>query len=397
MPVSVYSSSDSTADEPLSPDVSVRSRRAFLRSALAGAAGAVLFPTSAWSRPAPQTLSLAHLVLRPERAMTETAVIEGGAMGAEEAAYNARLFGTELNHEAFVVDSASEIAAAAQSAAEAPCVVLHLPEASMVERALRATEASGAILLNAGALDDALRKNSCHPRLFHVAASHAQHADALVGWLRDRERSTVTILTGEQGDPPSVYAASRLQEADVNVRAMVESPAETGDGAVWVTPTARPGAFDQIDRGRLILTPHLVPEAAEIAHGSVLWHDSLYKYGATQVSERFSGQARQPMDGIAYANWLAMQIAADALAQTGSTDPEVLRQHLRTVTRFDGRKAAPISFRPWNQQARHELYIRTPNPDSPIADSVPKRMPDAPDAQIQALDALGISEGACSL
>jgi ABC-type branched-subunit amino acid transport system substrate-binding protein len=329
--------------------------------------------------------------------MIETAVIEGGAMGAEEAAYNASLFGTELSHEAFVVDSASEIASAAQSAAAAPCIILHLPEASMVDQALEATEASGAILLNAGSIDDALRQDNCHPRLFHVAASHAQHVDALVLWLRERESSSITVLTGERGDAPSAYAASQLEEAGFEIRAVVESPAEVGDGAVWVTPTAQPGAFSQLDPERLVLAPHVVPEAAEVAHGPVLWHESLFKYGATQVSDRFSKRARQPMDGIAYANWLAMQIAADAMAQTGSTDPEALRQHLRTVTRFDGRKAAPISFRSWNQQARHELYVRTPDPEAPIEASIPKRMPDAPDAQIQALDALGVRRGACSL
>lgn len=336
-------------------------------------------------------------MLRPESSALETAVLEGGAMGAEEAAYNASLFGTELSHAAFVADGRSGLSSAAQSAAEAPCVVAHLPDAPTVAQALEATEASGSLLLNTGTPADGLRGENCNPRLFHVTASHAQRADALVQWARSQDIASVTMLTGRADGAPAASAEARLTEAGISVTRRTQSPGEVGEGAVWVVPDARPDGFTALAGERIVLVPDMIPEAHGVAHGPVLWHASLYKYGATQVSDRLAKRAQQPMDGAAYANWLAMQIAADAMTQTGSTDPQALRTYLRTRTRFDGRKAAPISFRAWNQQARHELYILTPDDASPIAGTVPARMPDAPEARIEALDALGVAEGACSM
>jgi len=375
------------------------SRRHFLRRTGLGLAAAALLPAPAWSQsPAADPLSLAHLVLRPESPALETAVLEGGAMGAEEAAYNAGLFGTELTHAAFVADDPSGLLSAAQSAAEAPCVVAHLPDASAVVQALEATEDTGSLLLNTGAPTNDLRGADCHPRLFHVTASHAQRTDALIRWVGAREITSVTLLTGRADGAQATFVEAQLSDVGISVARKTESSDEAGEGAVWVVPDARPDAFGALaGDGRIVLAPHMVPEAHGVAHRPVLWHASLYKYGATQVSDRFAERAQQPMDGPAYVNWLAMQIAADAITQTGSSDPKALRTYFRTRTRFDGRKATPISFRAWSQQARHELYILTPDEENPIAGTVPAHTPDAPDARIEALDALGIAEGACSL
>lgn len=318
-------------------------------------------------------------------------------MGAEEAAYNASLFGTELTHEAFVVESIADLSSAAQAAAAAPCIIAHLPDAPAVVQALEATANTGALLFNTGAIADDLRGEGCHPRLFHVTASHAQRTDALAQWASDEGISSITLLTGRSGDAVVTYAEAALRNTGITVAGITESPDEAGDGAVWVTPSAPPDVFEALRGGRLVLTPHLTPAASGVAHGPALWHAGLFKYGASQVSDRFQRRAEQPMGGTAYANWLAMQMAADALAQTDSTDPGVLRTHLRTTTRFDGRKAAPISFRSHSQQARHEMIILRPDDEDPIAGPIPTRMPDALEAQTAALDALGIAAGACPL
>lgn len=373
------------------------SRRSFLRRTLTGLTGVVLLPAWAHGGGLTRSLSLAHLVLRPDDSTLETGVLEGGRMGAEEAAYNASLFGTDLTHEAFVVESTADLTSTAQSAAVAPCIIAHLPDAPAVAQALEATADTGALLFNTGAIADDLRGDGCDPRLFHVTASHAQRADALVQWASGEGISSITLLTGQSGDAVATYAEAALRNAGITVAGTTESPHETGDGPVWVTPSAQSDVFAVLQDGRLVLAPHLTPAASGVAHGPVLWHAALFKYGARQVSDRFQRRAEQPMEDTAYVNWLAMQIAADALAQPDPTDPDLLRTHLRTTTRFDGRKAAPISFRSHNQQARHEMIILRPDDDDPIAGPIPARMPDALEAQTAALDALGGTAGACSL
>lgn len=377
----------------------IHTRRSFLQQTLAGLAGSVLFPAGAWAHRGERTqaLSLAHLVLRPTDSVHETAILEGGRMGAEEAAYNASLFGATLRHEAFVVASTAEVASAARSAAAAPCIIAHLPDASAVGEALDATADTGTLLFNTGALADDLRGDRCHPRLFHVTASHAQRADALVQWASNEGIRSLTLLTGRSDDAVTIYAEEALQNAGITVSGITESPQETADGAVWVTPSAPPSVYEALQDGRQVLAPHLTPAASGVAYGPVLWHANLFKYGARQVSNRFAQRAEQPMGGTAYANWLAMQIAADALAHTDGTDPDALRAHLRTTTRFDGRKAAPISFRSYNQQARHEMIILGPDAQDPITGTIPAQMPDALEAQTAALDALGSAAGACTL
>jgi len=229
-------------------------------------------------------------------------------------------------------------------------------------------------------------------------------------WMASQDLPPITILASSPNDPDAETARSILAQEGVDV-ATTHTQETLPDEAthLWVAPSAaRPSILHPfLESGIPLFCPILPPgisvrtsasiatAAASRVYASVQWHPSLFKYGATQVSDRLQTQWDLPMDGVAYANWLAMQIAGDAIAQTGAAG-EALRSHLRTATRFDGRKAAPISFRSWNQQARHELYIQTPNTDSAIATSIPVRMPDEPDAQIDVLDALGLPSGACS-
>jgi ABC-type branched-subunit amino acid transport system substrate-binding protein len=346
----------------------------------------------------------------PTYELVYEAAVAGADMGANEAIYNASLFDIELVFNQATSRSVDKLVQAAQSAPDGTTITTHIESPSAL---LRVVEAAGSdtIVLNAGAHADRLRGASCHPRLFHVTPSHAQHATALAMWMASQDLSAITVLAASTGDPDAQTAKAILTEQGVDVADMHTQDTLPDDAErLWVTPTAaRPSTLHSFLEADIQLFCPVPPPgvstrngasipttAASRVHSAVQWHPSLFKYGATQVTDRFQSQWDLPMDGVAYANWLAMQIAGDAIAQTGEAGP-ALRTHLRTATRFDGRKSAPISFRPWNQQARHELYIQTPDADSPLATSIPERMPDDPAAQIKVLDALGQTRGACSL
>lgn len=102
------------------------------------------------------------------------------------------------------------------------------------------------------------------------------------------------------------------------------------------------------------------PGAKSIA----LWDATLEKYGAAQLNDRFRAFAGQPMDGAAWAGWIAVKIAWESVLRSPGSWIESL---VRERTQFDGHKGAPISFRPWDHQLRQPLY------------AIGKRVTDVPD------------------
>lgn len=116
------------------------------------------------------------------------------------------------------------------------------------------------------------------------------------------------------------------------------------------------------------------PHAKRIA----LWDPSLERYGAAQLNDRFRSFAHQPMDGSAWAGWVAVKLAWESF----------LRGARLVDFQFDGHKGAPLSFRSWDHQLRQPLY------------AVSERVTDIPDIGRstlpvrELLDRLGDGKGA---
>lgn len=115
---------------------------------------------------------------------------------------------------------------------------------------------------------------------------------------------------------------------------------------------------------------HLQPSAAVIACAraavddvppdaqAVVWHPSLFRYGAAQINERFRDASGTGMDGRAWAGWMAVRIAFDAAQRAGSTSPAALAEHLASPRAiFDGHKGMQLSFHPDTHELRQPLYV----------------------------------------
>lgn len=325
-------------------------------------------------------------------------------MGADEAAYNAELFGNTLTHEQTVVDTSEAAVAAAQKVtATSDVLVTHVPDPDALRAIVDTARANNTLVLNAGARADVLRGEACDPYLFHVIASDAQYADALIAWMVNTAGiGRVAVVRDESAAAPSHGGYAMEQLAAAGVEATDPVPVETAAAqppaaadALWLDlrGDAQRAALTRLaDAPFPILCPHLSREAMGRTTGPVLWHPALFKYGASEVSTRFAERAGQPIDELAYAHWAAMQTVANAILAVNGSDAAPLREHLRTQTRFDGRKAAPLTFRAWNQQMRHELYIVEPSAEGTVVGaSVPASMPEASTARRTALDTLGHS------
>ena len=99
---------------------------------------------------------------------------------------------------------------------------------------------------------------------------------------------------------------------------------------------------------------------------AVLWSASLEKYGASQINERFRSRYNLPMDGSAWAGWIAVKIAAEAALRAQSTRPVALVAYLEaSSTSFDGHKGWPLSFRASDHQLRQPLYVAVRSTERP--------------------------------
>lgn len=99
---------------------------------------------------------------------------------------------------------------------------------------------------------------------------------------------------------------------------------------------------------------------------AVLWAGSLEKYGASQINDRFRDKYHLPMDGSAWAGWVAVKIAAEAALRAHTTRPAALLSYLEAgSTTFDGHKGWPLSFRPRDHQLRQPLYVAVRSAELP--------------------------------
>ena len=88
-----------------------------------------------------------------------------------------------------------------------------------------------------------------------------------------------------------------------------------------------------------------------------LWHESLERYGGSQLNDRFRARSARPMTSSAWAGWVAVKIAWETSLRAQSVEPEQLLAVLdNDTTQFDGHKGAPLSFREWDHQLRQPQY-----------------------------------------
>lgn len=89
----------------------------------------------------------------------------------------------------------------------------------------------------------------------------------------------------------------------------------------------------------------------------VLWHDSLNRYGAGQLNDRFRRRFGQGMDEAAWAAWLSVKVAAEALLRVeGAGSNEVTAYLTGGAATFDGHKGQPLRFDPSHRHLVQPVY-----------------------------------------
>jgi ABC transporter substrate binding protein (PQQ-dependent alcohol dehydrogenase system) len=266
-----------------------------------------------------------------------------------------------------VADAASARAAAlAAEKAGAALLLADLPADAL----LAAADAVKIPVLNLSAADDRLRAGDCRARVFHLAASERQRADALAQTLVSRKWTKLLVLAGsspaDQQRLQVVQAAMKrygLQAVATKPFKLSGDPRErdlanplllTADAqydAVWVVDTD--GEFARTLPYRTVLPRPVVGDAGLVA---VAWHAQFERFGAPQVSKRFARAHKRPMTAHDWAAWLAGK-ALVGIAAAQPKGPNAAWQQGLTKLQLDGSKGVNMSFRAWDGQLRQPLLL----------------------------------------
>lgn len=92
--------------------------------------------------------------------------------------------------------------------------------------------------------------------------------------------------------------------------------------------------------------------------GVALWAPTLERYGASQINDRYRAKYHRPMDGGAWAGWVAVKIASEAALRARAANAGAILSYFEApTTSFDGHKGWPLSFRAVDHQLRQPLYV----------------------------------------
>jgi len=263
------------------------------------------------------------------------------------------------------VESARDAAIAAEKGGAA-LILTDLP----ADWTLAVADAVTLPVLNLGAPDDRLRQQDCRPRLLHLLPSERMRADAIAQALVSRKWSKLLLLVGPSAPDQQRAAAAQasikrygLQLVDTRPFKLSTDPREralanpllltAGQNydAVWVVDTD--GEFARGLPYRTVLPRPVVGDAGLVA---LAWHAQFERYGAPQVSRRFSKAVKRPMTDRDWAAWMAGKTLV-ALATAAPKGPNTAWAQALPRTTVDGAKGVALSFRAWDGQLRQPLLL----------------------------------------
>ncbi|WPH18491.1 branched-chain amino acid ABC transporter substrate-binding protein [Variovorax paradoxus] len=293
---------------------------------------------------------------------------EGLEVALEEAKFELDAAGAEVALAAAPAASIEAARAAAVAAEKNGAAVLltDLP----AEWTLAVADAVKLPVLNLGDASDRLRQQDCRARMFHLVPSERMRSDALAQTLVSRKWSKLLLLVG--GSPQDALRAATAQasikryglqvvaskpfklSADPRERDLANPLLLTAGNsydAVWVVDSD--GEFARTLPYRTVLPRPVVGDGGLVA---LAWHAQFERYGAPQVSRRFTKAAKRPMTAQDWAAWMAGKTLA-AVAIAAPKGPNAAWAQAIGKSTLDGSKGTNLSFRAWDGQLRQPMLL----------------------------------------
>jgi ABC transporter substrate binding protein (PQQ-dependent alcohol dehydrogenase system) len=242
-----------------------------------------------------------------------------------------------------------------------------------------AVKGTDAVLFNTGALDDRLRGSDCRSNVFHITPSRAMLADALAQFLALKRWRKLFLIVGPQ--PGDRLYADAMKRAANKFGLVVSAQKDWEFGPLAKAKADSPTTAEAlvftrgVDYDVVIVTdeaddfgdyvayrtwdPHVVAGTQGLTPAT--WHPAFDVWGAAQAQSRFLRLAGRVMRPADYEVWLAVRSIGDAVTASKSTDPQALRQFMRSPDfSVPGYKGVALTFRAWDQQLRQPILVVQP-------------------------------------
>jgi ABC transporter substrate binding protein (PQQ-dependent alcohol dehydrogenase system) len=249
-------------------------------------------------------------------------------------------------------------------------------DANVLDALAKSTAGKNLLLFNISEPSDVLRASGCQVQLMHTLPSYAMRTDALAQMLIANNWRKALVLKGPLAEDAAYAAAFHASSRRFGVKitttqdfVLSNDPRERGKNNVKLM-TAQDdydvvfiadieGEFGryvpyQTNRPRPVIgTEGLVAEA---------WHWSWERHGAPQLNQRFENHAKRRMTGPDWAGWVAIKAIIESIVRTKTSEFKIVRAYLKgAAMTLDGYKGTPSSFRPWDNQLRQPILLRTHN------------------------------------
>ena len=236
-----------------------------------------------------------------------------------------------------------------------------------------------AVVVNAQAMDDRLRNDSCRANVLHVVPSRAMVTDALAQFLMWKKWREWALIHGSHPEDLLLAEAYRRAAKKFGAKIVEERVFEdtggarrTDSGHVLVQKqmpvfTQRMDDYDVLiaaDEADVFAAylPYQTWDPRPVAGSAGLrpttFHPAHEAWGATQFQRRFEKESNRYARPLDYQVWLALRVLGEVVTRTNSYDPAVMRDYLLgpnfELAAFKGVK---VTFRPWNGQLRQPVLL----------------------------------------
>ena len=237
------------------------------------------------------------------------------------------------------------------------------------------------LIFSIRARDDILRNEACHSNVLHIPPSRAMLADALAQYLLWKRWNRLVLVTGRHA-ADKAYAAALRRSANRFGLKIVEEKSWTSIPGARRTDSGHHSLQQEVpvftqfkDHDVLLVADELdefgeylsyrTTRARPVAGTQGLkptsWHRTQEQWGATQIQRRFSRLADRSMTELDYAAWAAVRSIGEAVTNTSSIEPGILREYLLSKKfKLAGFKGVPLTFRDWNGQLRQPILVVAP-------------------------------------
>jgi ABC transporter substrate binding protein (PQQ-dependent alcohol dehydrogenase system) len=246
-------------------------------------------------------------------------------------------------------------------------------------KAADAVRDRGAVLFNAGSIDDRLREQDCRSNVIHTAPTRSMLADGLAQYLVWKQWKRWLLVLGSHDDDKLFADALRRSAARFGAKIVQERVFEDTGGArrtdsgvtliqrqmpVFTQSAPTYDVLVAADESE-VFAPYLPyrtwdprPVAGSAGLVPKSWDAAHDQWGAVQMQNRFLKLNSRRMTALDMQAWTAARMIGEAASRVNSGDRKTVLDFLKgpdfSIAAFKGQR---LTLRGWNLQLRQPILL----------------------------------------